>query len=647
MDRLLQSLDTAKLVFQIKFQVQRLAQEGFLSPKMVSDLLPTITSLSARCTLSVCVNTIRRLFNQIPYRCVEQDSSSFSLANLTTLLRDNELRVKSAGFSEANVVDSESLASIHRVVITPAGFRMSGPQPENNNRVLRKYPKHHDNFIRVSFSDEDKEPMRYSTQVSNDLIYHDRFKKVLNKGFSIAGLRFSFLGFSHSSLRAQSCWFMAPFIQNGSLLFDRQLIQGLGDFSLIRCPAKCAARIGQAFSETPTAVTIAPGVCREIPDIERNGRVFSDGAGTMSQSIMTKIWERMPSQKKGKPTLFQIRFGGTCYPQFLTQHKCQTDANNVLGAKGMISLDSRLVGDVLNLRPSMTKFPGSKSLDIELCNGAYRALPFYLNQQSIKILEDMGVEDEFFLHNQAKEVERLRLTTSNSHLASKFLKRHSIGDRIHFPWFIEKLAALKIPFTSDTFLRDVIEVAVLIELRALKYKARIPIEHGFTLQGIMDETGYLQEGEIFCIIEKEGKPAVLTGKDLIITRSPALHPGDIQVVTAVKVPPASPMMRLRNCICFSQKGARDLPSMLSGGDLDGDLYQILFDPRARAKKTFIPADYPRPRAVDLGRRVEREDMTDFFVTFVSVSLCGFPFLVMPSVERSTTWLSLRRDSCNA
>lgn len=291
----------------------------------------------------------------------------------------------------------------------------------------------------------------------------------------------------------------------------------------------------------------------------------------------------------------------------------------------MISLDSRLVGDVLNLRPSMTKFPGSKSLDIELCNGAYRALPFYLNQQSIKILEDMGVDDEFFLHNQTKEVERLRLTTSNSHLASKFLKRHAIGSRIHFPWFIEKLAVLNIPFTSDTFLRDVVEVAVLIELRALKYKARIPIEDGFTLQGIMDETGYLQEGEIFCIVEKQGKPVILTGRNLIVTRSPALHPGDIQVVTAVKVPSTSPLMQLRNCICFSQKGSRDLPSMLSGGDLDGDLYQILFDSQARAKRTFTPADYPRPKPVDLGRRVEREDMTDFFVTFVSVSSCELAF----------------------
>lgn len=103
---------------------------------------------------------------------------------------------------------------------------------------------------------------------------------------------------------------MAPFYFKGDLLFDRMLIKGLGDFSRIRCPAKCAARIGQAFSETPTAVTIAPGVAKVIPDVERNGRLFSDGVGTVSKGVLNKIWSRLPATKKGNPVLFQIRYGG-------------------------------------------------------------------------------------------------------------------------------------------------------------------------------------------------------------------------------------------------------------------------------------------------------------------------------------------------
>lgn len=92
----------------------------------------------------------------------------------------------------------------------------------------------------------------------------------------------------------------------------------------------------------------------------------------------------------------------------------------------------------------------------------------------------------------------------------------------------------------------------------------------------MDETGTLNEGEVFIIISTDPKVArkqVLTGR-MIVTRSPALHPGDVQLVKAVDVPLDHPLQKLSNCICFSQKGARDLPSQLAGGDLDGDTYQV-------------------------------------------------------------------------
>lgn len=288
----------------------------------------------------------------------------------------------------------------------------------------------------------------------------------------------------------------------------------------------------------------------------------------------------------------------------------------------MIALDSRLPGDALRLRHSMIKFPGSDSLDIEICNDASRPLPYFLNHQSIKILEDMGVNEQFFLYHQELEVRRLRSTTSSPKLASDFLKRHVIGDRISLPWFVRQLDALGLSFHDEPFLRDVIETAVLIELRSLKYKARIPVEGGYTLLGIMDETGFLKEGEIFCIVEKAGKPYVIVKQNVLVSRSPALHPGDIQLVNAVNVPDKSPLLQLRNCVCFSQQGSRDLPSKLSGGDLDGDLYQVLFDSRAKPKRVFKPADYPRPNPIDLGREVVREDMTDFFITFMATDQLG-------------------------
>jgi hypothetical protein len=313
MSKLLQAFSTSYigLPFAVKFQVQKLAQNGYLSPNKVLALLPEISDLSSRSKVRVCVNAIRRLFQQIPFPGPETEAKEFQLEALICLLRDNEEQSKSRGMYLDELRGSEHIAVIHRVTITPAGTYLYGPEPENNNRVLRKYAKYHDYFVRVQFCDEDGMQVQYNPEVSNDLIFYSRFRRALDEGINIGGRQFAFLGFSHSSLRAQSCWFMAPFFHNGKLLFDRMLIKGLGDFSHIRCPAKCAARIGQAFSDTPTAITLAPGVAKEMEDVERNGRVFSDGVGTISMSVLQQIWDALPEAKKRQTSVFQIRYSGT------------------------------------------------------------------------------------------------------------------------------------------------------------------------------------------------------------------------------------------------------------------------------------------------------------------------------------------------
>lgn len=288
----------------------------------------------------------------------------------------------------------------------------------------------------------------------------------------------------------------------------------------------------------------------------------------------------------------------------------------------MLALDSRLEGDAIRLRPSMIKFDGSTSTDLEICESAYRPLPLYLNRQLIKIMEDMGVDEEFFLNLQAKEVARLRMITENPFNVTSFLKGQSIGEVIFLPWLITELALMNLDFRNDGFLRDVVEVAILFELRQLKHKTRIPVEKGWHLHGIMDETNFLEEGQIFCTVTVEGRAQIVIGNKLIVSRSPALHPGDVQLVNAIHPPPNSPLLQLSNCIVFSQKGKRDLPSQLSGGDLDGDRFCIIFDEAARPKTSFPPADYPRQEPVNIGRPVERSDMTDFFIQFMETDQLG-------------------------
>ncbi len=182
-------------------------------------------------------------------------------------------------------------------------------------------------------------------------------------------------------------------------------------------------------------------------------------------------------------------------------------------------------------------------------------------------------------------------------------------------------------FQTDRFLTDVIEIAAMSSLRDLKFRARIPIEKGCLLYGIMDETNTLQEGEVYVATQLpddhgEWKHCVLTNNHVVVTRAPALHPGDVQHVRAVDVERGHALKALRNCIVFSQRGERDLPSQLSGGDLDGDLFHIIWDERLVPKFKHAPADYAPTPAKDLGRPVEADDIVDFFIEFMNMDRLG-------------------------
>ena len=237
----------------------------------------------------------------------------------------------------------------------------------------------------------------------------------------------------------------------------------------------------------------------------------------------------------------------------------------------MISLDTRLQGHQLRLRASMIKFEGSPSDDIEICGSATRPLPMKLNRPHIKILEDLGVDGRVFEILQLKAMQKLRAGTASSQNAITFLKDNLADGSTRLPGLLTRLSSYGLDATADPFIRDLVGALIQIQLRELKYRSRILVDDAVTLYGIMDETSFLGEGEVYCcFFRNDDKRTVLEGT-VAVTRSPALHPGDVQLAKAVSVPQNSPLADLHNCIVFSQKGARDLPSQLGGGDLDGKL----------------------------------------------------------------------------
>jgi hypothetical protein len=174
--------------------------------------------------------------------------------------------------------------------------------------------------LRVSFCEENGEQFQHELDVTSDQILKGQFlarvDPAQNGRIVIAGRKFEFLGFSNSSLKAQICWFMAPFYHPDlGMITPKECIKRIGIFDHIRQPGRYAAWVGQAFSDTIGSARVEADHEVRLEDIERRdstGRLrnFSDGVGKVSWDLVERIWESSERIGESKPTVFQIRYAG-------------------------------------------------------------------------------------------------------------------------------------------------------------------------------------------------------------------------------------------------------------------------------------------------------------------------------------------------
>ena len=127
---------------------------------------------------------------------------------------------------------------------------------------------------------------------------------------------------------------------------------------------------------------------------------------------------------------------------------------------------------------------------------------------------------------------------------------------------------------------------------------------------------------------------VITGK-VVIAKSPCVHPGDVRVFTAVDDPA---LHHLVDCVAFPSKGNRPHPNELSGSDLDGDMYLVIWDPELVPLAANKPAgDYSPPQssstnplqaelkpffAALANDKSEDARMIEFFIKYISTNSIG-------------------------
>jgi hypothetical protein len=417
LELLLANARRAYLSFAVVYQMMALVLEGTITPAKMMQLIPGICDLAQRYGSTKTAAGISNLAQRIPTPAPNVNGNSYSTKAIVDMVKGNISEAQSVDDSHSSTLKRgkhQHLALTYKAVVTPTGLVLRGPEWGVSNRVLRRYAKHTECFMRVFFADEDGLSVFHDPRSSQEDVYA-RFRDVLRNGITIAGRTFEFLGFSHASLRYHAAWFVAPFEEDGIPIRARDVIQALGDFSNIRCSAKCAARIGQAFSDTIHAIRIPDDayVIETKDDVVRNGRTFSDGCGTISETLLQRVWRSLPPDRRSKrPTVLQIRYRG---------------------AKGVISLDNALLGEQLHIRKSMTKYVAREGWrDLELCGATYRPLNMYLNHQFIKILEDLRVPLCNFFSVQDDALKALEMIVQHPLNAASFLGKHMLlkNDRL-------------------------------------------------------------------------------------------------------------------------------------------------------------------------------------------------------------------------
>lgn len=491
--------------------------------------------------------------------------------------------------------------------LTPTSLKLNLPNVESSNRVMRKYNNLQDRFLRVQFLSETESDRIAKDRYNNDDVWK-RLLRVLYKGIRIGDRTYEFLAFGNSQLREGSVTFFCP---TAHVSCD-DIRKWLGNFDHIRNIAKFGARIGQCFSTTREVRGVRVPTIRHIDDIEVNGECFSDGVGIISGFLAKLVVDEMKLDVVGNPSAFQFRMGG---------------------AKGVVAVWPREYAKHLDicLRKSQIKFNTEvNTLEIIKCA---RTTTATLNRLIITILEHLGVPAEAFMsllnHQIRLYDEAMTNRTTAIDLLTKFVDENQTT--------IIVADILKAGF-QDPFVKNILKLWRAWTLKLMKEKCRIHVEESAFVMGCVDETGTLQghsaqtEGckkkdhsslpQIFLQISDrtyQKRTKIIKGL-CVIGRNPSLHAGDIRIVQAVDIPA---LRHLKDVVVFSSKGDRSLPSMLSGGDLDGDEYFVFWDPCLMPKIWNTPPMHSAPvTPQDLDRDVEVNDLRNFVVKYMKNDFLG-------------------------
>ncbi|OTA93057.1 hypothetical protein M434DRAFT_395932 [Hypoxylon sp. CO27-5] len=355
---------------------------------------------------------------------------------------------------------------------------------------------------------------------------------------------------------------------------------------------KLFSRIAIGLSRTRPTVIIQPEQIhhRPVDVLSPTNKVMNDGIALMSHGLARAISGLMGLQEI--PAGFQGRFGS---------------------AKGFWIRDTTDTSDAIWIEttPSQRKWNCDYIEDdhrtFEVLSESNELKSANLNLQLLPILEDRAIDADVmkaqvgkFMRDSLKrdldaqkaamqDPVKFRLWVHENSPSSRRADRvnhEQVPFKAGLPSSREDIMSFLLDSgfrpTELKFLRDIAWVMRKEKCQELQERLNVRIGRSTYAYMVVDFLGILEEDEVHLgfsskfVDEQSGfSETFLHGIDVLVARTPAHYPSDIQRVKAVFKPELG---FLKDVIIFSTKGNTPLAEKLSGGDYDGDTAWVCWEP---------------------------------------------------------------------
>lgn len=539
------------------------------------------------------------------------------------------------------------------VLVYPSHVQIQGPVAQGPNSVIEEHRAKIGRFIRIRFVDNNEKPFRMEAGISPDSIINNRIVKVLLNNlqpFRPIGQRFEFLGYSVSGLKKKKAvWF---FRDDNDGLRAETIRARIGNWDvkdeLANClaekPSKWGARVALAFTESYPVVTLFEhewtyrkdeGDDKDFPNTDGCGLISAELCRDINQRLVPLGFNVCSSVNDSnhdtnfifqESQAFQIRFGGV---KGVVYSGVQSLLDPPHGPKEHLKMLLRKSQVKFNT-PSSVWTSGNLTLRIASTAGDGCSSLFFA--PLIKALEDSGVKTTKIEEIYLRTYEELTKMSCGGLDTLQELCRVSDKESdtdLHARYILLQLAIRlkRYNIFPENYARSFLKLYLikLAERANAKNLFEIPIPDSCQALGLTDDYQILGEKEVYV----RAKGLTVTG-EVLIYRDPIIHIGDIQKATAItdgtvcsrlSDEHSLALTNMNNVIFFSQRDNPPLPNLLSGGDLDGDRFEILkvseqsdswlhgFNPSPH--NNYTNEGTPHNDYIDDGTRKKQSKMKDF------------------------------------